>query len=450
MAKSILIIDDEESIRASLKGALEDEGFDVLTAEDGESGIIKTSEELPDLILLDIWMPGIDGIETLNRLKRLYPKLPVVIMSGHGTIEAAVKATKLGAYDFIEKPLSIEKVVLAIGRALETSRLQQENLILKGDESHLIIGKSEAISKLKEDIESAAQSKAPVLITGENGTGKEVVAWNIHNRSLRGNKPFVTVNCAAIPEELMESELFGYEKGAFTGATSRKKGRFDMAHEGTLFLNGICGISIGTQAKVLRIIQENVFERVGGTKGIKVDVRVIAATNKSMEEEVAAGRFLQGLFSGLKVITLHIPPLRERVDDIPLFAEHFINEFSRERERSSKKVSPEVMSMLKKYNWPGNERELRNLVERLVTMSPSHLIEPQSLPPYMMGPAVGPINDAFSMQDFKEAKHLFEKKFIMKKLEENGWNISKTAEAMGTERSHLHKKIKSYGIEVSE
>ena len=308
MAKSILIIDDEESIRDSLKGALEDEGFDVITAEDGESGITRTSEELPDLILLDIWMPGIDGIETLNRLKRLYPKLPIVIMSGHGTIEAAVKATKLGAYDFIEKPLSIEKVILAIGRALETSRLMQENLILKGDERHLIIGNSEAISKLKEDIESAAQSKAPVLLTGENGTGREVVAWNIHDRSLRTNKPFVTVNCAAIPEELMECELFGYEKGAFTGATSRKKGRFDMAHEGTLFLNGIGEIPQSTQAKVLRIIQEMVFERVGGTKGIKVDVRVIAATNKNLIDAVAAGRFRQKLLSSLKVISLHIPP----------------------------------------------------------------------------------------------------------------------------------------------
>ena len=450
MAKSILIIDDEESIRASLKGALEDEGFDVITAEDGESGITRTSEELPDLILLDIWMPGIDGIETLNRLKRLYPKLPIVIMSGHGTIEAAVKATKLGAYDFIEKPLSIEKVILAIGRALETSRLMQENLILKGDEKRLIIGKSEAISKLMEDIESAALSKAPVLLTGENGTGKEVVAWNIHDRSQRTNKPFVTVNCAAIPEELMDSELFGYEKGAFTGATSRKKGRFDMAHEGTLFLNGIGETSQRTQAKVLRIIQEMVFERVGGTKGIKVDVRVIAATNKNLEEEVAAGRFRQKLLSSLKVISLHIPPLRERAGDIQLLAEHFINEFSREGGRPSKKVSPEAMSLLKRYDWPGNVRELRNLIERLVTISPSPLIEPHNLPPYLTGPAEGPIDDAFSTQDFKEARHLFEKEFIIRKLEENGWNISKTAEAMGIERSHLHRKIKSYGIEERE
>ncbi|MBI4746425.1 MAG: sigma-54-dependent Fis family transcriptional regulator [Deltaproteobacteria bacterium] len=441
MAESILIIDDEESIRASLKGALEDEGFDVITAEDGESGITRTSEELPDLILLDIWMPGIDGIETLNRLKRLYPKLPIIIMSGHGTIEAAVKATKLGAYDFIEKPLSIEKVILGIGRALETSRLMQENLILKGDERHLIIGKSEAISKLKEDIESAAQSKAPVLLTGENGTGKEVVAWNIHNRSLRANKPFVTVNCAAIPEELMECELFGYEKGAFTGATSRQKGRFDIAHEGTLFLNGVGDISLSTQAKVLRIIQEMVFERVGGTKGIKVDVRVIAATSHTIHP---SSLILHPSF------LIHIPPLRERVGDIRLLAEHFINEFSRESGRPSKKVSPEAMSLLKRYDWPGNVRELRNLIERLVTISPSRLIEPHNLPPYLTGPAEGPIDDAFSTLDFKEARRLFEKEFIIRKMEENGWNISKTAEAMGIERSHLHRKIKSYGIEIKE
>lgn len=443
MARTILIIDDEESIRASLKGALEDEGFDVITAEDGESGITRTSEELPDLILLDIWMPGIDGIETLNRLKRLYPKLPIVIMSGHGTIEAAVKATKLGAYDFIEKPLSIEKVILAIGRALETSRLMQENLILKGEERHLIIGKSEVISKLREDIESAAQSKAPVLLTGENGTGKEVVAWNIHDRSLRTNKPFVTVNCAAIPEELMDSELFGYEKGAFTGATSRKKGRFDMAHEGTLFLNGIGEISQRTQAKVLRIIQEMVFERVGGTKGIKVDVRVIVASNSAIHPSSLIPH-------PSCLIHIHIPPLRERAGDIQLLAEHFINEFSRESGRPLKQVSPEAMSLLKRYDWPGNVRELRNLIERLVTISPSHLIDPHNLPPYLTGPAEGPIDDFFSTQDFKEARHLFEKEFIIRKLEENGWNISKTAEAMGIERSHLHRKIKSYGIEERE
>ena len=402
------------------------------------------------MILLDIWMPGIDGIETLNRLKRLYPKLPIVIMSGHGTIEAAVKATKLGAYDFIEKPLSIEKVILAIGRALETSRLQQENQILKGDERHLIIGNSEATNKLRKNIESAAQSKAPVLLTGENGTGKEVVAWNIHNQSLRGNKPFVTVNCAAIPEELMDSELFGYEKGAFAGATSRKKGRFDLAHEGTIFLNGICDISLRTQARILRLINEMVFERVGGTKGIKVDVRIIAATSKNIEEEVAAGRVQQELLSHLKPLTLHITPLRERSGDIQLLAEHYINEFSRESGRPPKKVSPETMSLLIRYNWPGNVRELRNLIERLVTISPSHLIGPQDLPPYLTGLAELSTEDPFSTKDFKEARHLFEKEFIVRKLEENGWNISKTAEAMGLERSHLHRKIKSYGIEIKE
>lgn len=450
MAKTILIIDDEESIRISLKGALEDEGFDVIAASNGEDGIARASDELPDLILLDIWMPGIDGIETLNRLKRLLPKLPVVMMSGHGTIEVAVKATKLGAYDFIEKPLSLEKVMITIRHALETSMLVQENLILKGDVRHLIIGDSDVMKRLKEEIKLAAPSNGWVLITGENGTGKEVVAWNIHNMSLRANKPFVAVNCAAIPEELIESELFGYEKGAFTGATSGKKGKFDMAHEGTLFLDEIGDMSLRTQAKILRILQEQRFERVGGTKSVKVDVRVIAATNKVLEEEIAAGRFRQDLFFRLNVLPLHIPPLRERVEDIPIFVEHFIGEFSRESGRPLKTVSPETMTMLKNYSWPGNVRELRNLIERLVIMTPSQVIEPQNLPPYLRGPAVGSKDDIFSIRHFREAKHLFEKEFILRRLDENGWNVSKTADAMGIERSHLHKKIKAYGIEVGE
>lgn len=450
MAKSILIIDDEESIRASLKGALEDEGFEVLTAPDGESGIARASDELPDLILLDIWMPGIDGIETLNRLKRLLPKLPVVMMSGHGTIEVAVKATRLGAYDFIEKPLSLEKVMITIRHALETSMLEQENMILKGEERHTLIGESEVMKRLKEEIRLAAPSSGWVLITGENGTGKEVVAWNIHNLSLRNNKPFVAVNCAAIPEELIESELFGYEKGAFTGATSQKKGKFDMAHEGTLFLDEIGDMSLKTQTKILRILQEQRFERVGGTKGIKVDVRVVAATNKNLEEEIAAGRFRQDLFYRLNVLPLRIPPLKERVDDIQLFVEHFVGEFSRKSGKPWKKVSQEAMALFKRYNWPGNVRELRNLIERLVIMTPSQIIEPHGLPPYLRTPSVSPKDDIFSILDLREAKHLFEKELILRRLEENGWNISRTAEAMGIERSHLHKKIKACEIEVRE
>lgn len=447
MAKTILIIDDEDSIRSSLKGALEDEGFDVLTAENGESGIAKTSEELPDLVLLDIWMPGIDGIETLNRLKRLYPKLPIVIMSGHGTIEAAVKATKLGAYDFIEKPLSIEKVILAIGRALEASRLTQENLVLKGGERHLIIGNTEAIKKIMENIESVAQSPNPVLITGEKGVGKEVLAWNIHNRSPRASKPFVAVNCALFPEELMDCELFGYEKGAFIGATSRMKGRVELAHEGTLFLDEICEIPLSTQARVLRVLQENVFDRVGSTGKIQVDVRLIASTSMDIEKRVASGLFLKELFSLLEPLLFHIPTLQERAEDIPLFVEHFINVFSRESSKSSKKVMPEAMIMLKRYNWPGNVRELRNIIERLIILYPSRPIGPEHLPLYLVGPTESLTGEAFSAQDFKEAKHIFEKEFIIRKLEENGWNISKTAEAMGLERSHLHRKIKSHRIE---
>lgn len=446
MARTILIIDDEESIRTSLKGALEDEGFDVLTAEDGSSGITTASDELPDLILLDIWMPGIDGIETLNRLQRLLPKIPVVMMSGHGTIEVAVKATRLGAYDFIEKPLSLEKVMLTIRHALETTMLEQENLILKGDERHLIIGETDVIKKLREEIKSAASSGDGVLITGENGTGKEVAAWNIHNLSPRTNKPFVAVNCAAIPEELIDSELFGYEKGAFTGAVSQKKGRFDVAHEGTVFLYEIADMPMKTQTKVLKVLQQQKFERVGGKKSIRVDVRVIAASNKKLEDEIAAGRLRQDLFSRLNRLSLHIPPLRERIDDIPLFVEHFINEFSRTSAKPYKKVAPEAMVLLKRYSWPGNVRELRNIIERLVITTPSKTIEPGHLPPSLHRPGEGIKEDVFSIHNFKEAQHLFEKEFILRRLGENGWNIAKTAEAIGLEKSQLNRKIKTFEI----
>lgn len=436
MAKTILIIDDEESIRASLKGALEDEGFDVITAANGEEGVIKASDELPELILLDIWMPGIDGIETLNRLKRLLPKLPVVMISGHGTIEVAVKATRMGAYDFIEKPLSLEKVMITIQHALETSMLEEENLILKGGERHQLIGESEAIKKLRGEIKQAAGSNGWALIIGENGAGKEVAAWNIHNLSPRNNKSFVAVNCAAIPEGLIESELFGYEKGAFTGAVSNKKGKIDMAHEGTLFLDAIGEVPLNTQEKIFKTLREQRFERVGGKKEIKADARLIAATTDP-----------SSVLRPSSFTSICIPSLRERVEDIPLFVEHFSQEFSRESGRPLKKLSPEALALLKNHDWPGNVRELKNLIERLVTMTPFQIIEPHHLPPYLTGAAM---DDIFSFSDFKEAKHLFEKEFILKKLEENEWNVSKTAEAMGIEESRLHKKIKSYGIEVRE
>lgn len=450
MARTILIIDDEESIRASLKGALEDEGFDVLTAEDGNKGIATATDELPDLILLDIWMPGMDGIETLNRLQRLLPKLPVVMMSGHGNIEVAVKATRLGAYDFIEKPLSLEKVMITIRHALETTMLEQENLILKGEERHQIIGETDAIKKLRDEIKLLAQSDSGALLIGENGSGKEIAAWNIHNLSSRANKPFIAVNCASIPEELLESELFGYEKGAFTGATSHKKGKFDMAHEGTLYLNEVADISSNTRLKLRRVIREGKFERVGGTKKIKIDTRVIAGTNKYLTEEKGTGRSIEGYLSGLDAHTLHIPPLRERVEDIPLLVEHFINEFSRASATTPKKLLPSAMNLLKLHGWPGNVRELRNVVERLVILAPSDIIEPAHLPPYMKGPENTGKDDIFAIQSFKEALQRFEKEFIVKRLEENGWNISKTAEATGMERSLLNRKIKTLEIGMTE
>jgi len=368
-------------------------------------------------------------------------------MSGHGTIEAAVKSTKIGAYDFIEKPLSIEKVTIAIGRALEASRLEQENLILKSGERYLLIGESDTMKRLKEEIKSAASSIGTVLIIGENGAGKHVSAWSIHNLSERTDKPFIAVNCAAIPDELIEGELFGYEKGAFTGATSRKKGRFEMANEGTIFLDGIADMPLKVQDKVLRILQEKVFERVGGAKGIKTDARVIASTNKDLENEAEGGRFRNELLSALDASSILVPPLRERAEDVPLLVEHFISEFSRESGKPLKKVSQEAMKLLKRYIWPGNVRELRNLIERLVMMASTQLIEPKDLPPYV---TEGPREDAFSIHGIKEAMHVFEKEFIIRKLEENGWSASKTAAAIGMEKGQLQKKIKSYGIQVGE
>jgi len=454
--KTILVIDDEESIRTSLKGILQDEGFRVAFARNGEEGIATLREENPDLVLLDIWMPGIDGIETLSRIKDLAPEQMVIMMSGHGTIETAVRATKLGAYDFIEKPLSLEKVLLSIQNALKTGQLVQENRSLKEKigKDYTMVGSSNAIMQLRDQIDIAAPTSGWVLITGENGTGKELVARAIHNQSRRKDKPFIEVNCAAIPEELIESELFGHEKGSFTGATAQRKGKFDLAHEGTLFLDEIGDMSLKTQAKVLRILQEHKFERVGGSKTIEVDVRVIAATNKDLEEEIREGNFREDLYYRLNVIPFHVPSLRERVDDISSLANHFLEFFSRKESRETKRLSAEAMELMMNYHWPGNVRELKNTIERLVIMTRDNLIDSQHLPPNIAScrnpsqtrqtaPGMVPTGDFAS---FKEAKEEFEKEFLIQKLEENDWNISRTAEAIEIERSNLHRKIKSYGI----
>jgi len=456
----ILVVDDEELILQSVRDILEDEGFEVQTAQDGETALKKMADELPDVVLLDIWMPGIDGLEVLKRIRDQWPLVQTVIMSGHGTIETAVKATRLGAFDFIEKPLSYEHLLLTVRNALKYRDLREENVLLrqKTDRNFRLIGKSTQMNALTDQIDIVAPTKAWVLIQGENGTGKELVARTIHNQSKRRGKPMIEVNCAAIPEELIESELFGHERGAFTGATNMRRGKFDQANGGTLFLDEIGDMSLKTQAKILRILQEQRFERVGGSKVISVDVRIIAATNKNLEREIKEGNFREDLYYRLNVIPIEIPPLRERKEDIPLLIEAFLKEFTEDMACSARKqLSPEAMERLMAYDWPGNVRELKNMIERLVILSKSPEIGLDDLPPSFhpcrhggdaeKASAAGGTEPLWmKTSDFKEAKAFFEREYITKKLAEYGGNVKKTAEAIGIQRRHLHRKIKSLGL----
>ena len=457
MAKTILVVDDEASIRTSLQGILEDEGYKPLLAEDGAKALALVQRDVPDLVLLDIWMPGIDGIEVLQQLKANHPSLLVIMMSGHGTIETAVRSTKMGAYDFIEKPLSLEKLILTIHNAFEMQRLQDENEILRDAvlHDHDMVGVSAPIAALREQIRLVAPSGAPVLITGEHGTGKELVARSVHFQSNRRDNPFLEINCAAIPDELIESELFGHEKGAFAGALSQKKGKLDLADGGTIFLDEIGDMSLRTQAKLLRFLQERKFERVGGTRTIEVDVRIVAATDKMLEDESRLGNFREDLFYRLNVVPFRVPPLRERKDDIPLLVDHFLDLFCRKEGRDRSVILPEVVELLKLYDWPGNIRELKNIIERLVIMSHGRSITVDQLPDYIRGQMLHPdaasrIEGGGSSSTLRMAREDFEREFILQKLEEFGWNISKTAEAIELERSNLHRKIKSYGIDMKK
>jgi two-component system nitrogen regulation response regulator NtrX len=450
MFPSLLIVDDEPSILQSLGGLLSDEGFEVTTAANGYEALKAIEEDTPDLVLLDIWMPGIDGIETLKEIKKENPNIQVIIITGHGTIETAVKATKLGAFDLIEKPLSIDKVIVAINNALNFRRLEEENKYLRKKtlEKNSINGNSPKTTELKNNIAKAAATDSWILIIGENGTGKELVARMIHHLSQRADQPLIDVSCAAIPENLIESELFGHEKGAFSGAISKKIGKFELASNGSIFLDEIGDMSLQTQAKILRVLQEQKIQRVGGSRTISVDVRVIAASNKNLEEEIEKGRFREDLFYRLNVLPINVPPLRQRADDIPLLVKTFLEDFAIQNRDRRKKITSDALEILGKFTWPGNVRELKNLVERLAILVDDDSIDSHDIP------------DAYNLEanwvsDFteyqflnsdtlKEARLEFEQTFITRKLMQHRDNVTKTAEAIGVGRSFLHKKIKSF------
>ena len=453
--EEILVVDDEKNIRSSLEGILKDEGYRVRGIATGEELLKQVAQAVPDLVILDVWLPGMDGLQTLEDVKRFHPELPVIMISGHSTVEAAVKATKLGAYDFIEKPLSLEKTVLSVRNALDRQRLELENRALRQtlEQRYEIVGESPAIQALRAQIQSAAPSHGRVLIRGESGTGKELIARAIHRQSLRRDKPFVEVNCAAIPDELIESELFGHEKGAFTGATTKRRGKFELADGGTIFLDEVGDMSLKTQAKVLRVLQEQTFERVGGTETLTVDVRVIAASNKNLEEEIQKGTFREDLFYRLNVIPFEVPPLRERREDIPILANHFLRLFSEEYGRREKSLSPEAMQLLLQHPWPGNVRELRNVIERMVIMVPQDTIRHFDVAPSLRArPGAVPEAPTEAEGDWdgtlREARERFERQYILRRLGEANWNITRTAERLGIERSNLHRKLKAYGIEL--
>jgi two-component system nitrogen regulation response regulator NtrX len=442
----IMVVDDEPAIQTTLRGVLEDEAYRVSTAGSGEEAVRLVADEAPDVVFLDIWMPGMDGLETLAELKRLRPETPVIMISGHATIETAVKATRLGAYDFIEKPLSLEKTLVSVTRALEHGRLERENANLRArlEERSAIIGDCEPMRALREAIATAAPSSGRVLIHGENGSGKELVARAIHALSGRREGPFVEVNCAAIPEELIESELFGHERGAFTGAVARRRGKFEAADGGTLFLDEIGDMSVKTQAKVLRALEEQVIERVGGREPIRVDVRVIAASNHDLADLIAQGRFREDLFYRLAVIPIEVPPLRQRREDIPRLVDHFIAIFCAENGKRLKAVSAETIAYFLAYDWPGNVRELRNMVERLVIMTPGEVIGAADLPAPLRAKDAAAGGEG--PRSLKDARDGFERAYILAELRANDWNMSRTAERLGIERSHLYRKIKTYGI----
>jgi len=448
----ILVVDDEPGIRQSLSGVLEDEGYLAEAVESGEACLAKLPGAGFELVLLDIWLPGADGMEVLSRIQEVpFAERPVVVMiSGHGSIEAAVRATKLGAFDFLEKPLSIEKVSVVVKNALAHRSLAIENSRLKGDSltRYRIIGESIPMKALRQQLALMAGTNGRVLIYGESGTGKELVAHAIHSLSPRAAEPFIEVNCAAIPEELIESELFGHSKGSFTSAHETKVGKFQKADGGSLFLDEVGDMGLRPQSKVLRALEEQRFEPVGAAGSVQVDVRVIAATNKNLESEIERGNFREDLFYRLNVIPFFVPPLRDRREDIPLLADHFLGEFTTAYGRRPKELTPEAYKILSEYHWPGNVRELKNLIERIVILNPQVRVDARHIP---LNPGRRqqdrPVERFGSLQEVREAA---ERDYILKKLDETNGNVTRTAELLGLERSNLYRKMKTLGIGFKE
>ncbi len=449
---NILIVDDESSIQQSLKGILDDEGYNTRVAGSGEACLELLRKRAQDVVLLDIWLPGIDGLETLQKIRELDNAPEVIMISGHGTIETAVRATKLGAYDFLEKPLSVDKTLILIKNAIDSRNLRHENRDLKKQLQFksVIAGDSIPMKALRQQIGLMAPTNGRVLIYGESGTGKELVAHAIHAESLRKDEMFVEVNCAAIPEDLIESELFGHLKGSLPGTAVDKEGKFQRADGGTLFLDEVGDMSLKTQSKVLRTLDEQRFTPVGSDEAITVDARVIASTNKDLEEEISRGNFREDLFYRLNVIPFFVPPLRERKEDIPLLARHFLKEFGSAYGRRPREITDDAIDTLTRYAWPGNVRELRNVIERIVIMNPTiSRFERKHLPPlvYRDGTRRAAGTEFATLHQARDA---YERDYILKKLDENHGNVSRTAEVLGLERSHLYRKMKSLGIAVKE
>jgi two-component system nitrogen regulation response regulator NtrX len=451
----ILVVDDEDGIREVLQEILEDEGYEVFAAEDGLAALSTLKTEPIDLVILDVWLPQKGGIEVLEEVKETYVDMPVIVISGHGSIDVAVKAVKMGAFDFLEKPLSLEKVVTLVRNALELQKLRRENRELRNSlqPRQQMIGRSPQLDRIRSIIDQSAETDSTILITGENGTGKELVAREIHRKSRRAHAAFVEVNCAAIPDTLIESELFGHEKGAFTSAVSQRRGKFELADHGTLFLDEVADLSLSAQAKMLRVVQEMRFERIGGEESIDVDVRLIAATNKDILEEVEAGNFREDLYYRINVVTIPVPALRERTEDIPLLVEHFMEE-QRDENDPAKYFSSEAMAELSGYAWPGNIRELKNFVERITILTDTQEIDAEEVR-RNLGQSSRSRRRSSELGEYlemglNEAKDTFERRYIEEKLHEHGYNISRTAQALGVYPSNLHGKIRKFGIEVKK